>query len=78
MKNKKCIFSISIILILIAYVLRSRPQDEISSMGKMISKQTKTNQTVTMYNTIIIDDYRLGALYTKKCGGVSKSWIWTI
>ncbi len=59
MKNKKWIFSIVIIFILIAYVFLSRPRDNIALMEKLISKHIKTKQSVTLYNATVIDNHRL-------------------
>lgn len=37
----------------------SRPQNDIASMEKMISKQIKAKETVIAYNMDVVDDYRL-------------------
>ncbi|WMJ77300.1 MULTISPECIES: hypothetical protein [unclassified Sedimentibacter] len=59
MKNKKWIFAISMILVLTIYVVMSRPQDAVTSMEKLISKNINTNQSITIYNSIVIDNHRL-------------------
>ncbi len=59
MKNKKWILAISMIVVLIIYVVVSRPQDAMTSMEKLISKNINTNQSITIYNSIGIDNHRL-------------------
>ncbi|QZY53942.1 hypothetical protein [Crassaminicella profunda] len=62
MKNKKLNFSILAIFILIVCVFilnMPRPQNDIASMEKMISKQIKAKETVVVYNMDVVDDYRL-------------------
>lgn len=62
MKNKKWLFLLFIIFILIvclSIVIMSRPKNDIASIEKMISKRIRTNKTVMLYNEIVIDDHRL-------------------
>lgn len=75
MKNKKLIFSISLIFILIVCVyiiIMSRPQDNITLMEKMISKQIKTKKTVMVYNAIVVDDYELASYIIEDAKGYEK------
>lgn len=68
MKKKKWIFSVAMIFILIgciSIVIMSRPKNDITSMEKMISKRIKANETVMVYNEIVIDDYRLDSYILK-------------
>ncbi len=59
MKNRKWIYLLIIILIALGYSFLDRPQNNIETMERMISKHIKTNQTVTIYNAIHVEDYRL-------------------
>ena len=68
MTSKKSIFSISVIFILIvciSIVIMSRPKNDIASREKMISEQIRTNETVMIYNAIVVDDYRLSSYILK-------------
>lgn len=59
MKSKNWVFAIITTFILIMYFFISSPRDNIASMEKMISRELKTEHKVTIFNTIIINDYRL-------------------
>ena len=68
MTSKKSIFSIFVIFILIvciSIVIMSRPKNDIASREKMISEQIRTNETVMIYNAIVVDDYRLSSYILK-------------
>lgn len=68
MKNKKWIFLLFVVFILIVYisiVFMTHPKNDIASREKMISKRIKTNETVMIYNSIVGDDYRLSSYVLK-------------
>ena len=59
LEKYKWFIVITFIIIFIMYAVTSRPKDEIALMEKLISKDSNTNQSITIYNEIIIDDHRL-------------------
>jgi hypothetical protein len=59
MKNKKWLIAIIVIFILIIYVVISRPQDDGTLKVKLISRHINTDQSITLYNAIIVDNHSL-------------------
>ncbi len=59
MKNKKWIIATIMIFILTIYVVMSRPQDDITLMGKLISRHIDSNHSITIYNAIVVDEHKL-------------------
>jgi len=56
---------IFILIVCISIVIMSRPKNDIASREKMISEQIRTNETVMIYNAIVVDDYRLSSYILK-------------
>lgn len=65
MKIKYWVFAMITTFILIMYCFISSPRDMITSMEKMVSRELKTKHTVTLFNTIVINDYRLTSYVLK-------------
>ncbi|WP_409228929.1 hypothetical protein [Gudongella sp. SC589] len=73
MKIKNWAFVIITAFILIVYGLISSPRDEITSMKNIISRELKTKNTVTIINTIVINDYRLTSYVLKDADEYEKA-----
>lgn len=61
MKNKKVIILVSAIVVLLAciIVIMTRSKNDIEAKERMIKRQIRTNDTVMVYNEIVIDNHRL-------------------